>query len=135
MYATNMQSNIHASPSWMRNLFFWSGIIATICYRAIVVLNHYSTQISLIAWYLGTIGFIVYFAHRYVVSEKRVKLIKQHNLIEAVKKTNLSASQIAANEYILTTLLSTKEKWNYIVIFVTSFLALIIGIYLDFWIK
>ncbi len=128
-----MPQNAHASPVWVRNLFFWSGIIATVCYRAIVVLNHYSGKIALAAWYIGTIGFILYFWHRYAVSEKRVELIKQHDLINAVKQTNLSQPQIEANEYILTTLLSTKEKWNYIVIFVTSFLALIIGIYLDFF--
>lgn len=128
-----MTDNAHASPSWMRNLFFWCGIFATICYRAIVVLNHYSKTISLIAWYVGTIGFILYFWHRYIVSERRVKLIKEHDLIAAVSKTNLTREQIEANEYILTTLLSTKEKWNYIVIFVTSILAMIIGIYLDFF--
>ncbi|KKU14406.1 MAG: hypothetical protein UX21_C0020G0011 [Microgenomates group bacterium GW2011_GWC2_45_8] len=128
-----MPQNAHASPVWVRNLFFWSGIIATVCYRAIVVLNHYSGKIALAAWYIGTVGFILYFWHRYAVSEKRVELIKQHDLINAVKQTNLSQPQIEANEYILTTLLSTKEKWNYIVIFVTSFLALIIGIYLDFF--
>lgn len=122
----------HTSPNWMRIFFFWSGIIATISYRSIVVLNHYSQGIALAAWYIGTIGFIIYFWHRSKISEKRVQMIKDHDLIEAVKKTNLSPAQIEANEYILTTLLSTKEKWNYLVIFVTSFLALIIGIYLDF---
>lgn len=127
-----MPNNVHASSPWVRNLFFWSGIIATVCYRAIIILNHYSNTISLIAWYIGTVGFIVYFWHRYIVSEKRVSLIKQHDLIEAVKHTNLKPEQIEANEYILTTLLSTKEKWNYIVIFGTSVLAIIIGIYLDF---
>jgi hypothetical protein len=128
-----MSNSVHASPSWMRNVFFWFGIIATVSYRSIVVLNHYSTTISLIAWYVGTIGFILYFWHRYIVSEKRVKLIKEHDLINAVAKTNLSKDQIEANEYILTTLLSTKEKWNYIVIFVTSVVAMGIGIYLDFF--
>src|SRR3989339_874202 len=116
-----MPQKAHASPVWVRNLFFWSGIIATVCYRAIVVLNHYSGKIALAAWYIGTVGFILYFWHRSAVSEKRVELIKQHDLINAVKQTNLSQPQIEANEYILTTLLSTKEKWNYIVIFVTSF--------------
>ena len=130
-----MDQNMHASPAWVRNLFFWSGIIATICYRAIVILNHYSTKVSLAAWYIGTIGFIIYFWHRYVVSEKRVALIKQHDLINAVKKSNLPQDQIDANEYLLTTLLSTKEKWNYIVIFVSSVLAIILGIYLDFIVK
>lgn len=127
-----MSASAHAAPHWVRNLFFWFGIIATVCYRAIVVLNHYSKGIALAAWYLGTIGFILYFWHRYVVSEKRVKLIQEHDLINAVAGTNLRQDQIDANEYILTTLLSTKEKWNYIVIFVTSLLALAIGIYLDF---
>lgn len=128
-----MKDSVHASPAWIRNLFFWSGIIATVSYRAIVVLNHLSLTISLIAWYVGTVGFILYFWHRYIVSEKRVKLIKDHDLISAVAKTNLSRDQIEANEYILTTLLSTKEKWNYIVIFVTSLLAMGIGVYLDFF--
>lgn len=128
-----MNHSVHASPHWVRNLFFWFGIVATICYRAIVVLNHYDKTIALVAWYLGTIGFILYFWHRYIVSERRVKLIEEHDLIKAVAQTNLSRDQIEANEYILTTLLSTKEKWNYIVIFVTSILALIIGMYLDFF--
>jgi hypothetical protein len=130
-----MIANIHASASWQRNLFFWFGIIATICYRAIVILNHISSTISLIAWYVGTLGFVAYFWHRYLVSEKRVKLIKQYDLIQAVKQADLSKEQKDASEYILTTLLSTKEKWNYIVIFVTSLLAMIMGIYLDFFAK
>jgi hypothetical protein len=128
-----MPQNTHASPTWVRNLFFWFGIIATISYRAIVILNHYSPTISLIAWYIGTVGFVLYFWHRYIVSEKRVELIKKHKLIAAVKRSNLTRSQIDANEYILTTLLSTKEKWNYIVIFATSLIAMLIGIYLDFF--
>jgi hypothetical protein len=128
-----MSENAHASAPWVRNLFFWSGIIATLCYRAIIVLNHYSSTVALVAWYIGTVGFIVYFWHRYLVSEKRVNLIREHDLIESVKRTNLTKEQIEANEYILTTLLSTKEKWNYIVIFASSVIAIIIGIYLDFF--
>lgn len=126
---------MHASSPWIRSFFFWSGIVATISYRAIVILNHYSQLISQIAWYVGTVGFIIYFWHRYIVSEKRVELIKRHDLINAVKNTNLAQDQIEANEYILTTLLSTKEKWNYIVIFISSILAILVGIYLDFLVK
>lgn len=124
---------ITTSPKPLREFFFWSGIIATVSYRAIVILNHWSKGIALAAWYIGTVGFIIYFWHRYIVSEKRVRLIRDHNLIRDVANSpNLSASQIDANEYILQTLLSTKEKWNYIVIFITSVLALVIGFYLDF---
>ena len=127
-----MKPNPHASPTWLRNLFFWSGVIATVCYRAIVILNHYSTKVSLAAWYIGTVGFIVYFWHRYIVSEKRVELIKDYDLIQAVRNSNLSQDKIEANEYILETLKSTKEKWMYMVIFVSSVVAILLGIYLDF---
>lgn len=128
-----MKPNPHASPTWLRNLFFWAGVLATVCYRAIVILNHYSTHIALAAWYVGTVGFIVYFWHRYTVSEKRVELIKANDLIRAVRTSNLTQAQIEANEYILETLKSTKEKWMYMVIFVSSVLAIIVGIYLDFF--
>jgi hypothetical protein len=125
--------NKYVSPKPLREFFFWSGIVATVCYRAIVILNHYSKSVSLAAWYIGTVGFIVYFWHRYLVSEKRVKLIQKYNLVKQISEApNLSGEQIEANEYILQTLLSTKEKWNYIAIFVTSILAMVIGIYLDF---
>jgi hypothetical protein len=124
---------IKTSPKVIRELFFWSGIIATVCYRAIVILNHYSQTVALAAWYVGTIGFIVYFWHRYVISEKRAELIRDHDLIRAVAQSkDLTDDQKAANEYILTALLSTKEKWNYIVIFATSVAAILVGLYLDF---
>ncbi len=128
-----MPKHPHASPSWLREFYFWSGIVATICYRAIVILNHYSTTVSLAAWYLGTLGFIIYFYHRYQVSERRAKLIKQYHLLGKIKRSSaFSKAEKEASDYVLGTLISTKEKWNYVVIFVTSILALGIGVYLDF---
>jgi len=126
----------HASPKWLRNFYFWSGIVATFAYRIIVILNNYSKAWAQLSWYIGTIGFVLYFLHRYQVSEKRAKLIRDHNLIRDIAKSpNLSQEQINSTEYILKTLLSTKEKWNYIFIFVMSVVAFVIGIYLDFFAK
>lgn len=123
------------SPRYLRDLFFWSGIIATFAYRIIVIVNNYSKFWAQISWYVGTVGFILYFIHRYQVSEKRARLIKDENLIKAVSQAkDLTPSQIAANEYILQTLLSTKEKWNYFFIFFMSVVAMIIGLYLDFFV-
>lgn len=78
------------------------------------------------AWYIGTVGFVIYFLHRYQISEKRAQLIRQEDLIAKTKND-------PALQYILKTLLSTKEKWNYIFIFVMSVVAFIIGLYLDFF--
>lgn len=117
----------------LRLFFFWSGIIATFCYRAIVIVNNYSHAWAQTFWYIGTIGFIIYFAHRYQISEKRAKLIKEYQLAPKVKKLEgLSQNEKDALEYIFNTLQSSKEKWNSIFIFVSSFVALILGFYLDF---
>ena len=118
----------------LRLLFFWAGIIATFCYRAIVVVNNYSHLWAQIFWYVGTIGFIVYFVHRYQISQNRSKLIKEYGLDQKIKDlSKLTTKEKDAMEYIFVTLQSSKEKWNSIFIFVSSFIALVLGIYLDFF--
>jgi len=120
-------------PNWLRTLYFWVGVIATIAYRIIVVLNSYDPIWVQIAWYIGTIGFIIYFMHRYQISELRQQLIVNHDLAAKIEHNKpLNTNDQAALLYILKTLRSTREKWNYIIIFITSALALAAGIWLDF---
>lgn len=124
----------HSKP--IRLLYFWAGIIATLVYRLIIILNFYSPAWVKIAWYVGTIGFIVYFWHRYRISETRSRLIREQGLAGKVSKMNgLTEPDRQAFQYILSTLVSTKEKWNYIAIFVFSGLALIVGVILDLVVK
>jgi len=120
-------------PRIVREFYFWSGIVATIAYRIIVVLNNVSAKWVTISWYIGTVGFVVYFIHRYEISNLRAKLVKQHNLAEKISaKGELTDDDRQALGYILQTLTTSKERWNSIVIFVSSGLALAVGIYLDF---
>ncbi|MBI2268132.1 MAG: hypothetical protein HYU80_01640 [Candidatus Blackburnbacteria bacterium] len=117
----------------LRLFFFWSGIIATFAYRIIVVVNNYSKFWAQIAWYVGTIGFVIYFAHRYQISEKRARLIKEHGLEEKISKvSSLSEDDRLIMSYIFSTLKTSLEKWNYIFIFAASAVALFLGVYLDF---
>ncbi len=121
-----------AHSPMLRLFFFWSGIIATFAYRVIVVLNFYSPLWVQIAWYVGTVGFIIYFIHRFQISEKRAKIITEHQLLAKVESLPLEKNDRQAMQYIFRTLRTSKEKWNYIFIFVLSGLALITGIVLDF---
>ena len=85
-----------------------------------------------VAWYIGTIGFIWYFAHRFNIENKRDKLIEKLNLVEKIQ-----AGQSFNNEdktallYILKSLGTSLAKWNYIAIFFFSFLAMAYAIYAD----
>ena len=110
---------------------FLVGIIATIAYRIIVILNHYDPLWVDIAWYIGTIGFIWYFAHRYRVENKRDKLVENLELAKKIQnKKELSSEDRDALVYILRGLKTSLAKWNYITIFSISILALIYSIYL-----
>ncbi|MFH1366516.1 MAG: hypothetical protein ABIH38_00820 [Patescibacteria group bacterium] len=120
------------SPKIMREFYFWAGIIATITYRAIIILNYYSAFWVKIFWYIGTLGFVVYFYHRYQISHRRDKLVDEHDLINKVKNLNASEEDKSVMAYIFSTLSSSKEKWNYIAIFVFSGIALVLGVIFDF---
>ncbi len=115
-----------------RLFFFWVGILATFAYRTIVVLNYYNETWMLVAWYVGTIGFIIYFIHRFQVSERRAKIIAERDLLKKVDTLNVGDDDKQAFRYLLSGLRTSKEKWNYVIIFTLSAFALIAGIILDF---
>ena len=125
----------HTSNKYYRLWLFWVGVIATVSYRAIILLNNINTTSVKVAWYIGTIGFIWYFAHRYRVQNYRQNLIKEKKLVEKVCENNLNKEDCDALQYILKSLRSTKAKWNYIAIFFFSIIALLYGIYEDFILK
>ncbi len=95
----------------LRLFFFWIGITATFLYRAIIVINNYSYFWAQIFWYAGTVGFVIYFVHRYQISQNRVKLIKKYDLgSKLVKLEGLNPEEKNAVKYIFATLESSKEK-------------------------
>jgi len=124
---------VEPNPKPVRLFFFWVGIIATVAYRIIIVLNFYSPLWVKVSWYIGTIGFILYFGHRYNIARKRAKLVEDYNLIETVQQADfVDAQKKEALFYLVKTSLTSKSRWNSAAIFVLSLSALIIGIILDF---
>lgn len=115
-----------------RLLMFVVGIMATISYRIIIVFNFYSPLLVQIFWYIGTIGFIWYFSHRFKVEDKRDRLITEMDLATKVENnTPLNVEEKKALVYILKGLQTSLSKWNYVVIFISSALALSYGIIQD----
>ncbi|GAG38522.1 unnamed protein product [marine sediment metagenome] len=125
---------IEPNPKPVRLFFFVMGIIATIAYRIIIVLNLYSPLWVKIAWYIGTIGFILYFGHRFNIAKKRANLVKDYKLIEAVGKADcIEPQKKLALHYLVETSLTSKSQWNSGMIFILSFAALLIGIFMDIY--
>jgi len=123
---------VEPNPKPIRLFFFWAGIMATVAYRIIIILNLYSSLWVKIAWYVGTIGFILYFGHRFNVARKRARLVSDYKLIETVEEADCIDSQKKlALHYLVETSLTSKSRWNSAIIFTLSFLALLLGIYID----
>ncbi|MFH1523240.1 MAG: hypothetical protein ABIE43_05515 [Patescibacteria group bacterium] len=126
-------SNYSTSSKYYRLWLFWLGIIATIAYRIIIILNNISSNAVKISWYIGTIGFAWYFAHRFRVQNYRGKLITEKKILEKINEgKQLSEDDRDVLTYVLKSLKSTKAKWNYIAIFILSAIALIYGVITDF---
>ncbi len=122
------------SSKFYRRWMFVLGIIATIAYRAIVVLNGYNQIYVQITWYIGTIGFVWYFAHRFNVENRRDRLITGMGLAEKIKDNkSLNNQERESLVYILKGLQTSLSKWNYIAIFFFSAIALIYGFFRDVW--
>ena len=62
-------------------------------------------------------------------------MIKGQKLVEKMEnQETLNDDDRNTIVYVLRTLRSSKEKWNYIWIFVLSIIALLIGLYYDFFV-
>ena len=120
-----------ASHPHLRIIYFVIGIVATVAYRIIIFLNFYDPMWVKVSWYIGTIGFIIYFWHRYDVSRKRAMLVAENDLEKAVRDSNLKGKQKSSVMYLVKTSRTSKSKINFVTIFGLSVAALIFGILLD----
>ncbi len=123
-----MEQHIHSGPKFLRYFFFTAGIAATIAYRITPFLNPLAVKI---AWYVGTIGFILYFWHRSQIEAKRAKLVQEYDLVNAVEASSLQGDQKTAVSYLVKTSLTSKARWNSEFIVLASLLALVGAVLID----
>lgn len=117
--------------SWV---FVVIGVIATISIRAVTILMNFDPIYGKIAWYIGVGGFFIFFIYKFRVSQARAKLIIEKGLMDKI--TN--QKQLAKDDYdnvgeLLCSLISKKERVNYLFIFILSALALLFAVYMDFF--
>jgi len=117
--------------SWM---FFIIGLMATVSVRLVSLFMDYNIIYSKIAWYVGVIGFFVFFLYKFRVESNRADLIAKKNLMHKIKENKgLEAEDYGLVSAILCGLSSNKDRINYIFIFGSSILALLLAIYMDFF--
>ncbi|MDP2217061.1 MAG: hypothetical protein Q8J68_07250 [Methanolobus sp.] len=113
--------------------YFWLGIISAIFIRMVIIADHYSGLMSKAFFYLGVIGYFVFFAHRYRIATRRVGVLNDLELLRKVEERRpLNENDYEGLEYIVRSISLSKERLNYLVIIVFSLIAIFLSLTLDF---
>ncbi len=124
----------HTVSPLVINLFFVIGLISAFAFRVLVVLSHFDSLWFRPVWYAGVIGYFLFFFYRFLISQKRRRAIEDYGLMEKIRQGGaLSSEDRVVLEYILGSLLKSRENINYLVIFVLSVLAVAADITLSFY--
>ncbi len=125
--------NIPEGYSFKRiQFYFWIGLISAILLRLIIIADYYNGILAKALFYLGVIGYLVFFAHRYHIATRRVGVLTNLELLNKIKdKTPLNEEDYRGLEYIMWSLSVSKERINYLVIFAFSVIAIVLSLALD----
>ncbi|OGC22197.1 hypothetical protein A2291_01220 [candidate division WOR-1 bacterium RIFOXYB2_FULL_42_35] len=114
-------------------VFFVIGLVATLAIRLVTVLININPLYGKVAWYIGVVGFLIFFINKFNVNSALAKIIDQKDLINKAKtKQPLSDEEYGLISTILCNSRSEKERINYFFIFAVSALAFVLAIYFDF---
>ncbi len=114
----------HTVPSAVINLFFVIGLLSALCFRILIIFTHTHQELFRPVWYIGIIGYILFFLYRYAISEKRKKAIREYDLIAKLEKDLcLSEEDREVVVYLLQSIKKSRENINYLFIFALSVLA------------
>lgn len=114
-------------------IFFIIGLVATVAIRAVTILEHIDPGFGKAAWYIGVLGFVVFFVYKFRVDHSRSAIIRHSGIMKRLSGGDgMSGTDREFIKSILCSLSSTKDRINYLVLFLSSAVALGVAVYLDF---
>ena len=128
-------NNIHIPKGYSLKriqFYFWLGLVSAVFLRLIIIADYYSGIMSKALFYLGVIGYLVFFAHRYHIASRRVGVLTNLELLKKIEnRTPLTDEDYHGLQYIMWSLSVSKERMNYLVIFAFSIIAIVLSLALD----
>lgn len=79
-----MKHSPHTLPPAVINLFFVIGLMSAQSFRALMAIKDLQPHLFRPVWYMGIIGYILFFGFRYSITQKRKKVISEFNLMRRV---------------------------------------------------
>ena len=114
-------------------MYFWLGLISALLLRLVIIADHYGDIYARVLWYLGVVGYLWFFAHRYHIGKRRFTLIRDLGLLEKIERREaFTEEDLEGLNYVMWSLSVSKERLNYLVIFAFSVIAIVLSLALDF---
>ena len=125
------QNKIHIVPKYIMYSFFTLGLLSAIAFRSIIIFQGIEPLWVRPVWYVGTVGYFLFFLYRYAITKKRKKAVEKFQLIEKLE-TNacLTEKDREVVLYLLSSIKFSLEDINYAIIFLLSVLAVIADVML-----
>ncbi len=122
----------HVVPKYVIYGFFSLGLFSAIAFRAIIVFQHLEPNWVRPVWYMGIVGYLLFFFYRFKITKKRKKAISDFGLLEKVKNnTPLTDEDREVLLYLLSSIKVSLEDMNYALIFLLSIVAIAADIILS----
>jgi len=111
--------------------FFLLGLLSSVAFRAIILLQKYEPAWVRPVWYFGVVGYMLFFMYRYYISQRRKHAIAHTDIIEKIRTgEGLNQDEREAALYLLKSVRASQEDWNYLAIFVLSIAAIALDLLL-----
>lgn len=132
MTGETMRKTPQTVSPFVISLFFVIGLVSAFAFRVLIIFVYMQPEWFRPTWYVGIIGYIFFFLYRYWISQKRKKAVEEYRLIEKLEQeVPLESVDRQVLIYLLSSIRKSRENLNYLFIFVMSFVAVLIDIYLD----
>ncbi|ADH85409.1 hypothetical protein [Desulfurivibrio alkaliphilus] len=107
------------------------GLLAALSFRVLTIVEVFNPALVRPIWYFGVLGYILFFAYRYFITEKRKRVITANRLLEKLKaEGELNRDDRLLLDYVLSSVVKSKEHVNYIFIVVISIIVVVIDLWL-----
>ncbi|MEJ2688703.1 MAG: hypothetical protein P8130_01885 [Deltaproteobacteria bacterium] len=101
------------------------GLVSAIAFRLVTIIYAIKPALVRPIWYIGVIGYILFFSYRFYISEKRKKAVRDNHLLEKIQRgAKLDPDDREIVAYVLSSIIKSKEHINYLFIFLLSILAI-----------
>jgi hypothetical protein len=108
-------------------VFFVLGLLSSIAFRAIILLQKFSPAWVRPVWYFGVIGYLLFFMYRYKISCRRKATIVRSEIVRKLRSAvPLSDEDREAMFYLVNSIRKSPEDWNYLAIFIMSVVAMLL---------